>query len=122
MIISLQTKTLIDDSFRLGYLFSVLIFDLEKIIELIEKKDFKNLLIFLESDFIIKFISLESFFISLYKTQGISEGDDLIHIKTFCNDSTLMLQNTISELKKTNNLTEENISLIKKLLKNMTDF
>ena len=122
MIISLQTKTLIDDSFRLGYLFSVLIFDLEKIMELIEKKDFKNLLIFLESDFIIKFISLESFFISLYKTQGISEGDDLIHIKTFCNDSTLMLQNTISELKKTNNLTEENISLIKKLLKNMTDF
>ena len=122
MIISLQTKTLIDDSFRLGYLFSVLIFDLEKIIELIEKKDFKNLLIFLESDFIIKFISLESFFINLYKTQGISEGDDLIHIKTFCNDSTLMLQNTISELKKTNNLTEENISLIKKLLKNMTDF
>ena len=122
MIISLQTKTLIDDSFRLGYLFSVLISDLEKIIELIEKKDFKNLLIFLESDFIIKFISLESFFISLYKTQGISEGDDLIHIKTFCNDSTLMLQNTISELKKTNNLTEENISLIKKLLKNMTDF
>ena len=122
MIISLQTKTLIDDSFRLGYLFSVLIFDLEKIKELIEKKDFKNLLIFLESDFIIKFISLESFFINLYKTQGISEGDDLIHIKTFCNDSTLMLQNTISELKKTNNLTEENISLIKKLLKNMTDF
>ena len=122
MIISLQTKTLIDDSFRLGYLFSVLIFDLEKILQLIEKKDFKNLLIFLESDFIIKFISLESFFISLYKTQGISEGDDLIHIKTFCNDSTLMLQNTISELKKTNNLTEENISLIKKLLKNMTDF
>jgi hypothetical protein len=122
MIISLQTKTLIDDSFRLGYLFSVLIFDLEKILQLIEKKDFKNLLIFLESDFIIKFISLESFFINLYKTQGISEGDDLIHIKTFCNDSTLMLQNTISELKKTNNLTEENISLIKKLLKNMTDF
>jgi len=122
MIISLHTKTLIDDSFRLGYLFSVLIFDLEKIMGLIEKKDFKNLLIFLEIDFIIKFISLESFFENLYKTQGISEGDDLIHIKTFCNDSTLMLQNTIFELKKMNNLTEENIFLIKKLLKNMTDF
>jgi hypothetical protein len=122
MIISLHTKTLIDDSFRLGYLFSVLIFDLEKIMGLIEKKDFKNLLIFLEIDFIIKFISLESFFENLYKTQGISEGDDLIHIKTFCNYSTLMLQNTIFELKKMNNLTEENIFLIKKLLKNMTDF
>jgi hypothetical protein len=122
MIISLQTKTLIDDSFRLGYLFSVLIFDLEKIMGLIEKKDFKNLLIFLEIDFIVKFISLESFFENLYKTQGISEGDDLIHIKTFCKDSTLMLQNTIFELKKMNNLTEENIFLIKKLLKNMTDF
>lgn len=122
MIISLHTKTLIDDSFRLGYLFSVLIFDLEKIMGLIEKKDFKNLLIFLEIDFIIKFISLESFFENLYRTQGISEGDDLIHIKTFCNDSTLMLQNTIFELKKMNNLTEENIFLIKKLLKNMTDF
>ena len=122
MIISLHTKTLIDDSFRLGYLFSVLIFDLEKIMGLIEKKDFKNLLIFLEIDFIVKFISLESFFENLYKTQGISEGDDLIHIKTFCNDSTLMLQNTIFELKKMNNLTEENIFLIKKLLKNMTDF
>ena len=122
MIISLHTKTLIDDSFRLGYLFSVLIFDLEKIMGLIDKKDFKNLLIFLEIDFIIKFISLESFFENLYKTQGISEGDDLIHIKTFCNDSTLMLLNTIFELKKMNNLTEENIFLIKKLLKNMTDF
>tara|TARA_B110000438_G_C15315845_1_gene437358 strand:- start:198 stop:566 length:369 start_codon:yes stop_codon:yes gene_type:complete len=122
MIISLHTKTLIDDSFRLGYLFSVLIFDLEKIMGLIEKKDFKNLLIFLEIDFIVKFISLESFFENLYKTQGISEGDDLIHIKTFCKDSTLMLQNTIFELKKMNNLTEENIFLIKKLLKNMTDF
>ena len=122
MIISLHTKTLIDDSFRLGYLFSVLIFDLEKIMGLIEKKDFKNLLIFLEIDFIAKFISLESFFENLYKTQGISEGDDLIHIKTFCKDSTLMLQNTIFELKKMNSLTEENIFLIKKLLKNMTDF
>ena len=122
MIISLHTKTLIDDSFRLGYLFSVLIFDLEKIMGLIEKKDFKNLIIFLEIDFIVKFISLESFFENLYKTQGISEGDDLIHIKTFCKDSTLMLQNTIFELKKMNNLTEENIFLIKKLLKNMTDF
>ena len=122
MIISLHTKTLIDDSFRLGYLFSVLIFDLEKIMGLIEKKDFKNLLIFLEIDFIVKFISLASFFENLYKTQGIYEGDDLIHIKTFCKDSTLMLQNTIFELKKMNNLTEENIFLIKKLLKNMTDF
>ena len=122
MIISLHTKTLIDDSFRLGYLFSVLIFDLEKIMGLIEKKDFKNLLIFLEIDFIAKFISLESFFENLYKTQGISEGDDLIHIKTFCKDSTLMLQNTIFELKKMNSLTEENIFLIKKLLKNMNDF
>ncbi len=122
MTISLQTKTLIDDSFRLGYLFSVLISDLGKIMELIEKKDFKNLLVFLEIDFIIKFISLEIFFQNLYKTQGITEGDDLIHIKTFCKDSTLMLQNIISELKNTNNLTEENIFLIKKLLKNMNDF
>jgi hypothetical protein len=122
MTISLETRILIDDSFRLGYLFSVLISDLEKIIELIEKKDFKNLLNFLEIDFIIKFISLEGFFQNLYKTQGISEDDDLIHIKTFCEDSTLMLQHTISQLKQTNSLEEENILLMKKLLKSMTDF
>lgn len=121
MNISLKTRTLIDNSFRLGYLFSVLIFDLEKIMTLAEKNDYKNLLNSLESDFIIKFNSLEFFFENLYKTNGISE-DEFTHIKNFCVDSTKNINKIIVDLKDHNEFSEENYSFIKKLSKDMTDF
>jgi len=121
MNISIEARNLIDNSFRLGYLFSVIIFDIQKILDLVEKNDFKKTLHFLESDFIIKFNSLEFFFQNLYETKGISE-DELTHIKNFCTDSTEDLNLVISALKNTGKLTEEDISLMKKLLKNMNDF
>ena len=120
MKIPYETRTLIDYSFKLGYLFSVTISDLREIIALIKKNDFLNALNLMEKDFLIRFDSLEKYFYKLFKHDGISE-DEFNDIKKFCEDSCILIKDTMNEIKNTKSLTEQKIQLIEKLLKDLLD-
>jgi hypothetical protein len=120
MKIAYETRTLVDYSFKLGYLFSVTVSDLREIIILIKKKDFSNVLNLMEKDFLIRFDLIEKYFQKLFKHDGINE-DEFNDVKKFCEDSNLLIKEIINEIKNTKSLTEQKIELIEKLLKDLLD-
>lgn len=120
MKIAYETRTLIDYSFKLGYLFSVTVSDLREIIILIKKKDFLNVLNLMEKDFLIRFDLIEKYFQKLFKHDGINE-DEFNDVKKFCEDTNLLIRDIINEIKNTKSLTEQKIKLIEKLLKDLLD-
>lgn len=120
MKISYETRTIVDYSFKLGYLFSVTISDLKEIITLIKKNDFLNALNLMEKDFLIRFDLLEKYFHKLFKHEGINE-DEFNDVKKFCEDSHLLIKDIITEIKNTKSLTKQKIELIEKLLKDLLD-
>lgn len=120
MKISYETRTLIDYSFKLGYLFSVTILDLKKIITLIKKEDFESVSNIIEKDFVIRFNTIEKYFYKLFTHDGINE-DEINDIKKFCEDARILIKDCIDEIKNSNSLTKEKIDLIEKLLIDLLD-
>ena len=120
MKIPYETRTLVDYSFKLGYLFSITISDIREIINLVKKEDFKGVLNLIEKDFVIRFDAIERYFYKISTHDGINEIE-FKDIKNFCEDTRLLIKDIINEIKNKNSLSKEKINAVEKLLKDMLD-
>ena len=120
MKIPYETRTIVDYSFKLGYLFSTTINDLREIIFQINGKNFEKVLDILEKDFILRYDSIEKYFLKLLSHEGISE-EEYEDVKTFCKDKRILIKEIIEEIKSTNSLSQEKIHSMENLLEDMLD-
>ncbi len=119
--ISNKTRETIDFSFKLGFLFSKTISDLQEILILSNSNNFKKVESLLEADFKIRFKTIEYFFQKLLENKSIND-DDFKYIKIFTMNSVQILDEIISKIKNHGKLDNAEISSLRLLLKNLTDF
>ena len=119
--ISLETRKIVDFSFKLGFLFSETISDLKEILLLSNSNDFIKVKTMLEQDFEIRFKTIEYFFQKLLENHAIVD-DDFKYIKIFTENSAKIINDTINEIKNTGKLDIKKISLLKRLLKDLSDY
>jgi hypothetical protein len=120
MKIPYETRTIVDYSFKLGYLFSVTISDLREILTFIKEKNYEKTLNLIETDFLIRFNFIEKYFYKLFTHEAINESE-FNDIKNFCKGAQLTINDVINEIKNTNSMTKEKIELVEKLLNDLLD-